>query len=215
MERIIAGRSASAQGSPRHELVSVALRLSYLTIAWNGAIGSATLAASVVSDSLALAGLALNALLDSCASCVLVWRFRKERRDPAAAERSERHAQALIAVALLVVALYLGIGAVRVLLDGAHASESVLGIVLAAVSLAVLPWLGRSKLRIASRLGSRALRGDGVLTLAAAALAAITLAALLLASALGWWWADPLAALVIVLALAVEAVRIAIHHRFG
>jgi divalent metal cation (Fe/Co/Zn/Cd) transporter len=199
----------------RAGLVESALRLSYFTIAWNGVIGATALLVSTATHSLALAGFALNALLDSAASAILVWRFRRERRDPHAAERLERRAQALIAVAMLVIALYVGFEAVRALMNASHADESLLGVVLAVVSLLILPWLGRMKLRVASALPSRALRGDGVLTLAAAALAAITLVALLASGAFGWWWADPLAALIITGFLGVEAVRVATHHRFG
>ena len=82
-------------------------------------------------------------------------------------------------------------------------------------SLLVLPWLARMKFRVAAGLGSRALRGDSVLTTAAAALAAITLAALVLNSALDWWWADPCAALLIAAGLTTEAIRVAASHRFG
>lgn len=199
----------------RTSLVSSALRLSYFTIAWNGSVGVLALLVGVVTGSLALAAFALNALLDSSASVVLVWRFRKEQSDPAAAEHLERRAQAFIVVAMLVVALYVGFQAIRALVDGSHADASVLGIVLASVSVLVLPWLGLKKFGVASALPSPALRGDGVLTLAAAALAAITLAALLVTKALGLWWADPLAALIIAAALALEAFRAAIHHRFG
>ena len=71
------------------------------------------------------------------------------------------------------------------------------------------------KLRVAAALPSRALRGDAILTLAAAALAAITLVALASTASLGWWWADPMAALLIEAVLAVEGVRVTIHHRFG
>jgi divalent metal cation (Fe/Co/Zn/Cd) transporter len=78
-----------------------------------------------------------------------------------------------------------------------------------------LPWLGRKKLGIAAALPNPALRGDGVLTLAAAALAGITLVALTLDGAFGWWWADPVAALVIAAALGTEAVRVAVRHVFG
>jgi divalent metal cation (Fe/Co/Zn/Cd) transporter len=116
---------------------------------------------------------------------------------------------------MLLVALYVGYEAVEALVDRSHADESALAIVLAAVSLLVLPWLGRAKLRVASALPSPALRGDGVLTIAAATLAAITLVALVATSALGWWWADPAAALLIAAALAVEATRVAVRHRFG
>jgi divalent metal cation (Fe/Co/Zn/Cd) transporter len=71
------------------------------------------------------------------------------------------------------------------------------------------------KLRLGRQLESPALRGDGVLTAAAAALAAVTLLALAANSLLDWWWADPVAALVIATALASEATRVAVRHRFG
>jgi divalent metal cation (Fe/Co/Zn/Cd) transporter len=201
--------------SGRAELLTSALRLSYFTIGWNGVVGAAALVVSVLDGSLALAGFALNALLDSCASIVLVWRFRKEQRDPAAADRLERRAQSWIVLAMLAVALYVGLQAVRALIGGSHPEASALGVILATGSLLVLPGLGRMKLHVASRLPSQALRGDGILSIAAAALAAITLATLLVNSALGWWWADAVAALVIASALVVEATRVAVRHRFG
>lgn len=201
--------------SERSELLISALRLSYFTVAWNGVVGAAALVVGLTTGSLALAGFALNALLDSSASVVLVWRFRKERRDPVAAERLERQAQTWIVLAMLVVAAYVGFEAVRGLMDGSHPESSAFGLGIATVSLVVLPWLGLRKLRVASRIRSRALRGDGVLTMAAAALAAITLVALLVNSALEWWWADPAAALLIAAALATEGARVAVRHRFG
>jgi divalent metal cation (Fe/Co/Zn/Cd) transporter len=79
----------------------------------------------------------------------------------------------------------------------------------------VLPVLAWRKLAVAGPLASQALRGDGVLTGAAAVLAATTLTALLLNSALGWWWADPTAALLVAGALATEGMRIGVRHRFG
>jgi len=138
-----------------------------------------------------------------------------EQRDAAAAERLERRAQACVAAAMLAVALYVGVQAGRGLARSSHPHASVLGVALAAVSLLVLPWLGRRKLRVAAGLASAALRGDGILTAASAALAAITLLALIVNSAFGWWWADPIAALLIASALAVEATRVAVRHRFG
>jgi divalent metal cation (Fe/Co/Zn/Cd) transporter len=199
----------------RISLVADALRLSYVTIAWNGIVGALALGVGLVSGSLALAAFALNALLDSSASVVLVWRFRHERTSPEASERVERRAQAFIVVAMWIVALYVGFEAVRALADGSHPDESLFGVTLAAVSLLVLPWLGKAKLCVASGLGSRALRGDGVLTLAAAALALVTLVALVAVRAFGWWWADALAALLVAAVLGFEGARAAIHHRFG
>ena len=203
------------QHPERQALVESALRLSFATIGWNGVVGAAALAVAFGSGSLALAGFALNALLDSTASAVLVWRFRRERANPAEAQRFERRALGWIALAMFLVAVYVAVQAVRALAKGSHPESSTLGIGLAALSLAVLPWLGRRKLAVAGQLQSPALRGDGVLTLAAAALAAITLAALLFSSAFGWWWADPLTALVIATGLGVEAVRASVRHRFG
>ena len=162
-----------------------------------------------------MAGLGLTALLDSSASVVLVWRFRTERHDPVAAEQLERRAQAVVSLTMIVVALYVGVQSIRALVDGAHPETSAFGLILATASLVVLPWLAWLKLRVASRLASRALRGDGVLTAASAALAAVALAALILNSAFDWWWADPAAALLIASALAIEAMRIAVRHRFG
>ena len=199
----------------RADLLVAALRLSFFTIAWNGAVGAAAVSASVMDESLALASFGLSALLDMSASAVLVWRFRREQRDPVAAERLERRAQSWIVLAMLAVALYVGVQAVRALVVGTHPDTSAFGVILAAVSLVVLPWLGWRKLGVASHLASRALRADGILTAAAAVLAVATLTALLLNSTLAWWWADPVAALLIATALAVEGTRIAVRHRFG
>ena len=199
----------------RPSLLDSALRLSYLTIAWNGVVGAAALIVAFATASLVMAGFALNALLDSAASVVLVWRFTHERRNPDAAERVERRAQRLIGVAMVGIGTYVGVQASRALADGSHSTTSAFGVALAAVSLVVLPLLSVRKLRVASRLNSPALRGDAVLTLAGAGLAAITLVALVASSVLGWWWADPLAALLIAAALATEGTRVLVRHRFG
>jgi divalent metal cation (Fe/Co/Zn/Cd) transporter len=199
----------------RHSLLASALRVSYVTIVWNGVVGAVALLVGVTIGSLALAAFALNALLDSTASGVLVWRFRRERTDPVAAEHLERRAQTWVIAAMYVVAVYVGVQAVRALINGSHPEPSAVAFGIAAVSLLVLPALGVMKLRLGGQLESPALRGDGVLTLAASALAAVTLLALAANSLLDWWWADPLAALVISAALAAEATRVAVRHRFG
>jgi divalent metal cation (Fe/Co/Zn/Cd) transporter len=116
---------------------------------------------------------------------------------------------------MVLVGLSVLAGAARALAEGAHAHESVLGFAVATLSILVLPVLGRRKLRVAAALPSAALRGDSILTLAAAALAVITLLTLVVTSALGWWWADPVAALVIAIGLTAEGLRVAIRHRFG
>ena len=209
------GSALLAMPDSRHTLISRALRLSYITIGWNSLVGVSALVLAIIAGSPATAAFGLSGLLDSSASVVLVWRFRHEQQNPDAAEHVERRAQRFIVVAMLGIAIYVAFGALRALISGSHAKESVLAVGLAGLSLLVLPWLGRAKLVVAVALPSPALRGDAVLTIAAAALAGITLAALLLNSYFGWWWADPIAALLIAIALAAEAVRVAIRHAFG
>jgi len=206
---------SESRHTERVALLETAIRLSFVTIGWNGIVGAAALVAAAVSGSPALAGFALNALLDSSASVVLVWRFRRERESPAAAAHLERKAVGWIAVAMLLVAAYVGVQAVRTLVERSHPGASAFGAVLAGLSVLFLPWLGARKFVVGTRLRSASLRGDAVLTLAAASLAGLTLIALLLNSALGWWWADPLVAVVIAAGLGLEALRVTIRHRFG
>jgi divalent metal cation (Fe/Co/Zn/Cd) transporter len=199
----------------RARLIASALQLSYFTIAWSGLVGALALLVAFLDNSPALAGLALNALLDGSASGVLAWRFSRERRDPAGAERLEGRALYGVACAMLAVAFYVGFRAVSGLAEGSHPKASAFGLIVSALSLLVLPWLGRLKLRVAADLPSPALRGDAILMLASAALAATTLVALLLNAGLGWWWADPAVAILIAAALAIEGARVIVRHRFG
>ena len=120
--------------SNRSGLLRSALRLSYFTIAWNGVLGALALIVSIIDESPALAGFALNALLDSSASIVLVWRFRRERRDPAGAERLERRAQYGVATAMVLVALYVGVQAIRGLMEESHPKASIFGAIVATLS---------------------------------------------------------------------------------
>jgi divalent metal cation (Fe/Co/Zn/Cd) transporter len=195
----------------RASLVSSALHLSYLTIAWNLVGGIAAFASALIGGSLALGGFGLNMLIDTSASAVLVWRFKHEQRKPDAADRLEERAEVAIGVAMLGVAVYLAIHAVLDLADRSHPKTPVLGLIVTIASLIALPWLASRKLRVASRLPSRALRADAILTGASAALAATTLAALLANSLFGWWWADASAALVVAALLALEGSRAAIR----
>jgi divalent metal cation (Fe/Co/Zn/Cd) transporter len=175
-----------------------AIRLSQATIAWNLAIGAAAIGTAVATGGLSLIGFGFNAVLDSSVSVLLIWRFRiEERGHDEHAERLEQRALAMAAAAFIIVAVYLTIRAVYSLASGHHGESSGFGIAEASASLLVLPLLAVAKYRLAGELGSRALRADALLTTSGVALATITLAGLVLQSALGWWWADPVAALAI------------------
>jgi divalent metal cation (Fe/Co/Zn/Cd) transporter len=173
------------------------------TVLWNTIVGGAAVATAISTGGLALIGLGLDALIDSAASVVLVWRLRSEAQgnDPQRTEHIERVALRVAGTALMLAGAYLMIQAVLALTRHSRAGTALFGVVVALASLLVLPPLAIGKLRIAARLPSRALRADGVLTTAGAGLALVTLVGLLLEREAGLWWADPLAALGIAIAL--------------
>jgi divalent metal cation (Fe/Co/Zn/Cd) transporter len=198
---------------PREAALSVAIRLSLVTIAWNVVGGTIAVVSAFVYDSLSLAAFGLSMLIDTGASVALVWRFHRETRDPEGADRVEARAEVAIGIAMACAALYLLAQSAHSLWHGAQPESAPPGIVVSVASLVFLPWLARAKWRVAAELGSNALRGDSLLTAASASLAGLTLAALVLYSALGWWWADAVAAAVIAGALLFEATRAAAYRR--
>jgi divalent metal cation (Fe/Co/Zn/Cd) transporter len=197
----------------RADALTSAVRLSLATIAWNVVAGSVAVVSAVVYGSISLAAFGLSMLIDTAASVALVWRFRMEERDPEGADRVEAWAEVAIGLAMVAAAIYLGVQAAHALWRGSHPETAPPGIVVSVASLLFLPWLARAKWRVASELGSKALRGDSLLTGASATLAATTLLALVANAALGWWWADPVAALLIAGALVFEATRAAAYRR--
>jgi divalent metal cation (Fe/Co/Zn/Cd) transporter len=174
-----------------------AVRLSALSIAWSGAVGSIAVYAALVSGSLSLLGFGADAVIDSVASIVLVWRFLDETRQPHRAVRVERAAERVVGLALVALALYLAASAIRALAAQTHPEASSVGLALLFASVVVLPPLAIGKYRVARRLESGALRADSILTAVAALLAAISLASLAASQAFGLWWADAGAALVV------------------
>ena len=193
--------------SDRHDLLAAAILWSVLSLAWAGAAGAASIGAGIAASSVALVGFGANSLLDAGASAVLVHRFRHEHLGRGEADTVERLAGYAVGAAMIAVALYLAASSISALAGHSEPHTSAFGIGLAAASLLALPVLARAKLRLAAPLGSSALRGDGVLSLAGAVLAAATLVALLLDAALGWWWADAVAALLIAAILVTEGSR--------
>jgi len=146
----------------------------------------------------ALTGFGIDSVIEVASGVVLWWRLRAElgaaRVGPAVEARAARWAGVL----LLALAVYIVAESGRRLLTGDRPGESVVGIVLTALSLIVMPLLARAKLRVAASLASRALRADAHETIVCAWLSATTLLGLGLNAVLGWWWADPVAALAMV-----------------
>jgi divalent metal cation (Fe/Co/Zn/Cd) transporter len=189
-----AGAAATMQcvGADRSSLLRRGLRLEYATLAWN-AVGIAVLGvAAVTARSVALAGFGLDSLIEIGASTVVVWELRG-----ADVER-ERRAMRMVGIAFLALAAYLVIQAAVVLAVHHHAAHSPLGIAWAAASAFVMFGLAAGKARTGRALGNPVLLSESRVTLVDGLLATSVLAGLALNAALGWWWADPLASLVIV-----------------
>jgi divalent metal cation (Fe/Co/Zn/Cd) transporter len=166
-----------------------------------------SLIAGFAASSVALVGFGANSILDGSASAVLVWRFRHERLDTAEVNVIERTAARAVGGAMIGVGLYLAVSAIAALAGHTEPGKPLVGILLTAASVCVFPVLARAKLRLAPAVQSRALRGDGVLSLAGAVLAAATLTGLVLDAAFGWWWADAGVALLISAMLLIEGSR--------
>jgi divalent metal cation (Fe/Co/Zn/Cd) transporter len=190
----------------RQDDLALAIRLSLATIAWNVLSGTAALVAAFSVGSISLAGLGLNAVLDSIASIVLVWRFSAEAKQPHRGDRIEHVAREFVGWTLIVVALYVAEESVRHLVTGAHAESSLVALVIAATAVCVLTPLSIAKRRVANRLGSRALHADSMLSAMGAVLALVTLVGAALAEWLGWDSSDAVAGLVIAAILVREGV---------
>lgn len=181
------------------------LHLEYVTLGWN-VIGTAVaIAAALASGSIALAGFGLDSLVEIGASTVVIWQLND--RDG----RRERLALRLIGIAFITLAIYVASQAAYTLATAARPEPSAPGIAWTAVTCAVMLALAAAKAATGRELGNRVLQAEARVTLVDAGLAAAVLVGLVANSAFGWWWADPLAGLVIVVYGAREG-REALRH---
>lgn len=182
----------------RSHMIRRGLRLSIFSIIWNVLEGVVALASGIVAGSVALVGFGVDSFAETASAVVVGWRFFYEMRGRPQdrAEKAEFWAARIAGALLLALAVYIVLDSGRRLLGlGREPDASLVGIALTVVALVVMPLLARAKLRTAESLGSRALRADSYETITCAWLSATTLGGLILNAALGWWWADPLAAL--------------------
>jgi len=190
----------------REALVARGRRLEYFTISWNVLEAAVALMAGLAAGSIALLGFGFDSLIETTSALVLLWRLRVDQaseRRAAAEGRSQR----LVGACFLLLAAYILYESVEALWLHEVAQRSVPGVLLAAASVLVMPRLARAKRRVAAELGSRALHSDSRQADFCAYLSAILLAGLALQWALGWWWADPVAALLMAPIIAQEGVQ--------
>jgi divalent metal cation (Fe/Co/Zn/Cd) transporter len=178
----------------RPALVRRGLFLNYLTIAYNVVEAVVSIVAGLVAGSVALLGFGIDSAIEVTASGAAQWRLRVDHHEGRRAH-AERRTRRIIGVCFLVLALYIGVDAASALWQRDAPDRSLLGLVILAVSLIVMPWLARQKRTVARALASPALQAEARQTSLCAYLSAIALIGVGLNAALGWWWADPVAAL--------------------
>lgn len=181
----------------RAQAVRRGLWLEYLTVVWNSLEALIAVAAGVVAGSIALVGFGLDSVIEVSSGAILLWRLHADRHGHRR-EAVEKRALKLVGISFMALAGYVGFESAEALWKRDAPDESLVGIALAAVSLVVMPLLARAKRRVAARISSRALHADSRQTDLCAYLSAILLAGLALNALLGWWWADPVAGLLMV-----------------
>jgi divalent metal cation (Fe/Co/Zn/Cd) transporter len=181
----------------RRTFVRRGLLLEYLTVGYNSLEGVIAIAAGLFAGSIALVGFGFDSAIEVISGATLLWRLHSDA-DESAREGIEQRALKIVGVSFLLLAAYVTFDAGKSLIRHEVPEESIVGIVLAAVSLVVMPLLVRAKRKVASAIGSAALAADATQTQICTYLSAILLGGLLLNATAGWWWADPVAALIMV-----------------
>jgi divalent metal cation (Fe/Co/Zn/Cd) transporter len=190
----------------RHRLLKRGIRLEFFSVAYNVIEGLVATAAGLFAGSIALVGFGLDSAIETIAAVVVLRRFRVESRgDEEDFARVERRAERVVGSTLFLLCAYVLYESASTLYLRERPESSVVGIVLAALSLSTMPLLAVAKRRTARTLGSRALAADASETTACAYLSFTLLLGLSLNAALGWWWADPIAALIMVPLILREA----------
>jgi len=180
-------------------------RLAYFTIAWNCLEGVVAVVAGAIAGSISLVGFGVDSFIEVASGATVLWRMTVDA-DVERRERNERLSLRIVGICFLVLAAYVAYESVADLLARKAPEQSIPGIILACVSLVVMPILSRKKKEVGSELGSAAVHADAKQTDFCVYLSAILLAGLLLNATAGWWWADPVAALIMVPIIAMEGI---------
>jgi divalent metal cation (Fe/Co/Zn/Cd) transporter len=190
----------------RKTLAERGKRLEYFTIAWNSLEGLVAVIAGAIAGSISLVGFGMDSFIEVTSGATLLWRMSVDA-DEESRERNERLSIRIVGVCFLALAVYVAYEGVSDLISRRAPQHSIPGIVLACISLVVMPILSRAKKRVAKALDSAAMQADAKQTDFCVYLSAILLVGLLLNAALGWWWADPVAGLVMTPIIAKEGVE--------
>jgi divalent metal cation (Fe/Co/Zn/Cd) transporter len=181
-------------------------RLEYFTVAWNALEGLVALVAGAIAGSISLVGFGIDSFIEVTSGSVLLWRMSVDA-EVQRRELNERRALRIVGVCFLLLAAYIAYESLLDLWSRRAPEHSIPGIVLACVSLVVMPILSKAKRKVGRALGSAAMHADAKQTEFCTYLSAILLAGLLLNALFGLWWADPMAALIMVPIIAKEGIE--------
>lgn len=202
----MSGELINIRSTDRPALIRRGRYLEYFTIGYNSLEGLIAVGAGLIAGSIALVGFGFDSLIEVTSGAVLLWRLHADV-DEARRERVEAISLRIVGVCFVVLAVYVTFDSVKSLIKREAPEESLVGIVLAAVSLVIMPLLVRAKRKVARAINSGALMADSKQTELCTYLSAILLGGLLLNALLGWWWADPLAALIMVPIIVKEGIE--------
>ena len=190
----------------RTALVRQGRRLEYFTVVWNAAEGLIAIIAGLIAGSISLVGFGVDSFIEVTSGTVLLWRMSVDAnvRDR---ERNEKRALRIVGLCFLLLAVYIAFESGSDLWFRRAPEHSIPGIMLACVSLVVMPLLSRSKRKVGHALNSAAMHADAKQTQFCTYLSAILLVGLILNAAFGLWWADPVAALIMVPIIAKEGIE--------
>jgi divalent metal cation (Fe/Co/Zn/Cd) transporter len=187
--------------SARPVLVRRGRLLEYFTIGWNLLEAVVAVGSGIIAGSIALVGFGVDSLIESLSGSILLWRLADD------SDAREQIAVRLVGGSFMILAAYVAFDAVKSLIYQEAPEASYVGIGLAAASILIMPLLARAKKDVGVKLGSRAMVADSKQTNICAYLSVILLAGLILNAFFGWWWADPVAALVMIPIIVKEGIE--------
>ncbi len=181
-------------------------RLEYFTVGWNTIEGIVAVISGALAGSISLVGFGIDSFIEVISGAALLWRMSVDANE-AERERNERTALRIVGACFVALSVYIAYESSSDLLARRSPERSIPGIILATASLIVMPLLSRAKRRVGGSLGSAAMHADAKQTEFCTYLSAILLGGLVLNAALGLWWADPLAALLMAPIILREGVQ--------
>jgi divalent metal cation (Fe/Co/Zn/Cd) transporter len=203
---VLNSTSVSQPASTRKGDVRQGVWIELVTILWMTVEASVAITVGFATRSVSLQGFGMDSIVELVAGGILLWRLLVEQRGGAVSriEEAERRASWVTAISLFALAAYIAGDSVSIFITQTRPESSWWGVGLAVAAAIIMPLLWQSKLRVAKRIGSAALKADAACSVTCAYMSLTLLVGLFLNRIFGWWWADPLAALVLIYFLVQE-----------